>query len=224
MTTITEGKAQASFIMNEDPGNRSREAITIASGEGVVAPGTALGKIAGDTGAVTVGAPTFVGTGAGALTKATPAYGAGVKEGDYKITCVEAATGGGSFIVEDPDGINIGSALEGAGFDGVIKFQIDAAGADYVAGDQYTLAVSIANAATMGKYKVAKPAATDGSQNAVALNIYGVDATSADVAVAAIVRDAQVNGNEITYAAEVDDAPKKAAMIASLNGAGIIVR
>ena len=223
MTIITEGKAQASFIMNEDPGNRSREVITIAAGEGVIEPGTVLGKIAGDTGAVTVGAPAFVGTGAGALTKANPAYGAGVKEGTYRVICIAVAAGGGSFAVEDPDGIIIGEALEGAPFNDVIKFQIDAAGADYVAGDQYTLAVSIANDAAMGSYKVAKPAAVDGSQNACAVNLYGVDATAA-AAVVGIVRGAQLNGNELTYAAEVNDAPKKAAMIASLGAHGIIVR
>lgn len=44
MTTFTEGRHAGEFIMSEAPGQRSRENVTIASGENLVA-GAVLGKI-----------------------------------------------------------------------------------------------------------------------------------------------------------------------------------
>lgn len=227
MTTLNFGKMAAAFIMTELPDNMSRDAITIASGEGVVKAGTVLGKVGNDTGTVSVGT---VGvnagnTGNGVLTKANPAHGAGVLEGTYSVTCIEPATNGGVFSVEGPNGVQVGIARVGVAFDGVVKFTIADGATDFVAGDGFTLPVSIANAATAGLYRVADPTNTDGSQNGSAINIYEVDATSADAAVAAIVRQAQVNNNFLTYDANVDDASKKAAQHASLETrSGIIVR
>ena len=123
MSEIQQLKADASFILSEAAGHRSRDNIIIASGAGVVPPGTVLGR-------VTIG----------------------------------------------------------------------------------------------GKYLPAIAAAVDGSGLGVAINIYGVDATTADVAVAAIVRDAEVNKHELGYDASVNDDPKKATQNASLVTAGIIPR
>lgn len=75
-----------------------------------------------------------------------------------------------------------------------------------------------------GKYKPATATGTDGGQTGAAVNIYEVDATSADVSVAAVVRQAEINGNLITYGATVDDNTKKAAKAADLAAVGIIVR
>ena len=123
MSEIQQLKADASFILSEAAGHRSRDNIIIASGAGKVPPGTVLGR-------VTVG----------------------------------------------------------------------------------------------GKYKPSIAAAADGSQLGAAINIYGVDATTADVAVAAIVRDAEVNKHELGYDGTVDDDAKKTAMNVSLVAAGIIPR
>lgn len=78
-----------------------------------------------------------------------------------------------------------------------------------------------------GKY-IPSPAAevvgSEGAEVAVAINIYGVDATDADVKVAAIVRLATVNGNELTYDASRNlDAEKLAARV-DLAAENIIVR
>lgn len=226
MSVITQGKQPAEFIMSEASGMRSRDTITILSGEGVLDPGTVLGLVGDNTGTVTVGTPTAAAgnTGNGTMTKANPAYGAGVKEGTYRIVALEPITNLGTFAVEDPDGVTIGTAKVGVAFDDVIKFTIADGATDFVAGDTFTLAVSIAAAASMGKYRVADPTNTDGSQFGVAISIYGVDATSSDVKVAAITRDAEVNGNCIAYDANVDDAGKKATQVVSLARVGIIVR
>lgn len=45
MTTVTEGYYRGEFVMSEANGTRSRETVTIASGAGVLAAGTVLGKI-----------------------------------------------------------------------------------------------------------------------------------------------------------------------------------
>lgn len=67
-------------------------------------------------------------------------------------------------------------------------------------------------------------AGAEGAEVANAINIYRVDATDADVTVAAIVRGSTVNGKIITYDASVADDAATAAKIAQLADAGIIVR
>ena len=129
MTVLNEGRHPGEFLMSEANRQRSRENITIASGSGIIAPGTVLGKFT--------------------------------------------------------------------------------------------------SGANKGKYGPAPSAAADpdvGNQTAVAVALYGCDATSADADIAAVARDAEVNGKTLTYASSVNDDAKKAAKIAQLAAVGIIVR
>lgn len=73
-----------------------------------------------------------------------------------------------------------------------------------------------------GKYAKYNNAAADGTQAAVAVLFYGVDATSADVAVVAHTRDCVVNGLELDW--NTQDAAAQTAGKADLLAAGIIVR
>ena len=123
MTVLLEARHPGEFLMTEANGQRSRGAITIASGAGIIAPGTVLGKVTAS-----------------------------------------------------------------------------------------------------GKYVASAVGAADGSQNPTAITIYGADATSADVPVAAIVRDAEVNGNCLVYHADRDQPAEKAAANVALAVLGIIVR
>ena len=123
MTVLVETRLPGEFILSEANGKRSREAITIASGAGIIAAGTVLGKI----------------------------------------------TASGKFVAS-------------------------AAGA------------------------------TDGSEVPAAVAIYGADASSADVSVSAIVRDAEVNGKCLTWHADRDQPAEKAAANAALANLGVIVR
>ncbi len=76
-----------------------------------------------------------------------------------------------------------------------------------------------------GKYVLSPHTGADGSQTAVAIALYGCDATSADQKIAAIVRGpAGWNGNTLTFAASVDDAAKRATKATQLAAVGIIVR
>ncbi|MFA8386875.1 MAG: head decoration protein [Pelagibaca sp.] len=123
MTVLTEGRHPGEFLMSEANRQRSRDNITVASGAGIIAPGTVLGKVAAS-----------------------------------------------------------------------------------------------------GKYVASAAGATDGSEAAVAVALYGCDATSAEAAIAAIVRDAEVNGSVLTYHADRDQPAEKAAANAALAAVGIIVR
>ena len=123
MTVLVETRHPGEFILSEANGQRSREAIIIASGAGVIAAGTVLGKIT-----------------------------------------------------------------------------------------------------VSGKYIASAVGATDGSEAPAAIAIYGVDATSADITVSAIVRDAEVNGNCLTYHADRDQPAEKVAANAALATLGVIVR
>ncbi len=64
----------------------------------------------------------------------------------------------------------------------------------------------------------------EGAETAKAITLYGGDATSEDVEVAIIERDAEVNGHVLVYDGSVDTDAEKAAKIASLAAVGIIVR
>lgn len=75
-----------------------------------------------------------------------------------------------------------------------------------------------------GKFIPSAIGATDGSEIAVAIAIYGCDATAADQKVAALGRDAEVRGSALTYHSTVDTAPERAAKAAQLAAVGIIVR
>lgn len=123
MTVLNEGRHPGEFLMSEANRQRSRGNITVASGAGIIAPGTVLGQITAS-----------------------------------------------------------------------------------------------------GKYVASAVGAADGSETAVAVALYGCDATSADADIAAIVRDAEVNGSVLTYHADRDQAAEKAAANADLAAVGIIVR
>lgn len=75
-----------------------------------------------------------------------------------------------------------------------------------------------------GKYLPSPATGATGEQVATVVNIYEVDATSADVTVAAITRNAEINGNTLAYEATVNDSTKKAAKATQLAAVGIIVR
>ena len=123
MTVLVETRHPAEFILSEASGQRSRDAITISSGAGIIAAGTELGKV--------------------------------------------TAT---------------------------------------------------------GKYVASAVGASDGSEVPAAINIHGADASSADVTVSAILRDAEVNGHCLTYHADRDQPAEKAAANEALKGLGVIVR
>jgi Bacteriophage lambda head decoration protein D len=78
-----------------------------------------------------------------------------------------------------------------------------------------------------GKFKPSEMEASgsDGAQEACAIAIYGCDATSVDCVIAAITRDAEVNGNTLTYSEAITTADQRSEKIAQLRtNSKIIVR
>ena len=76
-----------------------------------------------------------------------------------------------------------------------------------------------------GKYTPYDDGSTDGSETAAAISLYEVDATSADVTVAAITRLAIMKLDALNWHADVDATAKTAAIaaLAAVNGP-ILVR
>lgn len=73
-----------------------------------------------------------------------------------------------------------------------------------------------------GKYTAYDNAASDGSEAAAGILYAATDATDGDVVTAVIIRDAEVNGEELVWP---DDSPTDiTAGIADLKALGIIVR
>lgn len=183
-STYTEPIRAGEFLISEAGGTRSREKVTIKSGEDLLA-GAVVGKI-------TVGAATAAAvagnTGNGTMGAVT--LSAGAKVGVYKLTIVEPGTNVGTFIVEDPDGINIGRGVVASAFSaGGLAFTLADGSTDFVAGDQFTITV----AAGSGKYVEMDPAAADGSQIAAGVLYGDCDASLADTEAVIIARDAEVN-------------------------------
>jgi len=82
----------------------------------------------------------------------------------------------------------------------------------------------LAKITASGKYKPSTATGSDGGETAVAINLYKVDATSADVKVSAITRDSEVKTFALSYDATVNDDTKKAAKRTQLAAVGIISR
>jgi hypothetical protein len=128
-TVYTEGRHATEGLLSEDQSGRSRDNLVIASGSGIIAPGTVLGK-----------------------------FTSGADAGKYGPSPNAAA---------DPD---------------------------------------------------------VGNQTAMAVALYGCDATSADAEIAGITRAAQWKIGDLVFDASVDNDAKEAAKVAQLAAAGIIAR
>lgn len=214
MTTLTEARHAGGFIVSEANGYRSREKITVLSGQDLAA-GAVLGAVNTGTAAATA----FAGnTGNGAMGAIT--VGTAAKAGAHKLTVIEPASNAGAFIVEGPDGVAIGVGDVGTEFDaGGLTFTLADGGTDFAAGDGFTIAVAV----SATKYKEYDPSNTDGSEVAVAVLFDAVDASGGDVEGAAVVRDAEVNAEELGWFSGATS-DEKTAGAADLARAGIVVR
>lgn len=217
MAVQTEGQYVGDWLKWEQEGRFSRKVVTILAGSGAdraltsgmvlgcVTKGTAsAAAVAGNTGTGTIGAITV---------------GAAAKPGAYRLTCIEPATDAGKFQVEDPDGIAVGVATVAVAFSGGgLGFTI-ADATDFVAGDAFVITV----AAGSGKYVQIDDDGTTGIEDAAGILLVNTTAPDGvDVEATAIVRDARVSANGITWPSDFDS-NEKAAAIVQLAALGIIV-
>lgn len=213
MTEIIEHQHTAEFIVTEANGSLSRESVTVLSGQNLQ-PGHVLGKVA--VGEAT-GTADSGNIGNGAITAVSA--GDTAKAGAYVTTCIEPATNGGTFSVEDPDGVNIGTAVVGTPFAGPVNFTIGDGATDFAAGDRFTVTVAEGS----GKYKEYNPANTDGSQAAAAILIDHANATAGDCAGVILARHAEVNKAELVWF-EAATNEQKAIALAQLKAYDIVAR
>lgn len=219
MAVLTEGQNAEEFIVSEAAGERSRASITLISGQNLSA-GAVLGKITKGTAssaAYSVANSGRDNTGNGTMGAVT--VGAGAKVGAYRLTILEPGTNVGTFQVEDPDGIVIGTGVVAAAFSaGGLSFTLADGSTDFVAGDGFIITV----AAGSGKYTYVDPEGTNGSETAVAILLRNVDASGGDKTCAALVRDCEVNADELLYSDA--DAGEITTIKTQLAAVGIICR
>jgi len=187
MASNTEGKHRGEFIQSLATNNRSIENVTIKSGQNVVAGEVLSAEVTG-TAVATADAQN---TGDGVMGTVTVTDQA--KVGTYMLTMLDPATDAGAFIVEDPDGINIGEGNVAAAFAaGGLSFTLADGATDYVAGDQFSIVVT----QTAIVY-TALP--NDGTEKPKGIALDNYNATAAAVSGAIVARDAEVNDAELTW-------------------------
>jgi len=215
MAAYTEPNNLKDFLVWEEERGKSREKIVVLTGENI-----ALAEVMGK---ITLSCPatgTVGGGNTGASTCGSVTAGPKAKIGTYTLTCIAEATGAGTFAVADPDGFALASATVGTAYvNDHINFTLTDAGEDSNLGDIYTIEIT----AGSGKYVEVDAAAVDGSQNAAGIAIANYNATSADTAGVAIVRDAIITSSNLVWPSSAT-APEKASWLAQLAETGIIVR
>lgn len=210
----TERNRIGDVLFQELPRYSSREEVTVLSGQNLLV-GTVLGKI---TRAIGDAVATAGNTGNG--TVGTISMGQQARRGTYTLTCMTAATDGGTFAVTSPDGDALPDAVVGTAYTSPqINFTIADGATDFVVGDAFTIAVS----AGSGKVKVLTPAAVDGTHEAYGVLLGDVDASSGDLAGLAIVREGVVIESGLVWPDAITNDQKTAA-IAQLNAIFITIR
>ena len=214
MVLINEDFHDSGFLVSEANHRRSREQVTIVSGQNLKA-GAVLGQVALAGATAQAGAGN---TGDGVMGAIT--VSAGAKLGVYKLTIIEPATNAGTFEVEDPDGVQIGTGAVAAAFSaGGLAFTLADGATDFAAGDTFDITV----AAGSGEWRELNLSGTDGSQRAAGILLNDVDATAAAQQGAIIIRDAEVNASELVYPSGISG-PQTTQANAELSELGIILR
>lgn len=191
------------------------DTVTLLSGQNCKR-GSVLGKVT--VGAASSAAKSGGNAGNGTLTLdgTTPVL-AGAKVGVYTVRCIAAATDGGTFRVEDPEGFVLGDVAVAATFSDDIKFVIEDGSADFIVGDGFDITV----AAGSGKYKLSAATATDGSATPVAVLVDDVDASGGDK-LAGVYVTGEFNGGAMTFG--TGHSATTAATIAALRDVSIFIK
>jgi hypothetical protein len=219
MTVYSEGNYLGDLLKWELENRHSREKVTLLSGESVVL-GEVVGKVTKVT--PTTGTKDATNTGAGTCTVVTAGDKAVV--GTYTLECTAAADSSAGtdaiFKVINPEGFALPDAEAGTAYTNEqINFTITSAGAAFIVGDSFTIAIT----AGSGKVVPIDFDAVDGSQDAYGFMTAACDATSADEDGTAVVRDAQIVADYLTWPDGASTA-QKAAALAQLAVKGIVER
>ncbi len=214
MAEKTETSHAGEFIAHEANGTLSREKVTVASGENLAAA-LVIGKITKGTASAAADAGNAGDGTMGAIT-----VGSGSKPGVYQLTIIEPATNAGAFIVEDPDGINIGNGDVASAFSaGGLAFTLADGSADFAAGDQFAITV----AAGSDEVVEHDPVGTDGREVAAGILFDAVDATAAAKSGTIVIRNAEVQLSKLIFKSGMSQ-PDKDQAVADMAANFIITR
>ena len=202
---LTEGNRLNDILKYEAENNFSRAVVTVLSGQNL-SVGAVIGK-------ATKGAcPTTgtAGTNTGNGTCASVTASAAAKVGVYTLKCILAATNGGIFSVEDPDGYALPNARVAVAYtNDQINFTISDGANDFAAGDSFTITIP----AGTGKVKELDLDALDGTADAYGIMIADCDASAADKAGVAIIRDARIITANLVWPTGATSDQKAAALV-----------
>lgn len=119
----------------------------------------------------------------------------GAKAGVHKVVINEPGTNAGKFVVEDPDGVIIGTGTVAVAFSGGgLAFTVTDGATDFISGEGFTITV----AAGDSKYVAYDSDNTDGSEVAVAVLYAAVPDSASDQSAVVISRDAEVIDSKLT--------------------------
>jgi hypothetical protein len=146
MASISEGRRTGEFLFSEAPGCRSRDNVTVLSGQNLKA-GAVVGRV--DRGVGRAAIPAVVGTGNGLMSALYA--GPDVELGNYVVKCTAAAANGGTFSVTTPSGKVLPSATVGTAYRSRhLNFLISDGAADFIVGDTFTVAVAASAPTVVG--------------------------------------------------------------------------
>lgn len=213
------------FMISESRGHRARSQVTITAAKYLA--GTVMGQIllgAAVSAVKASGANT--GNGTFVLDVVAPIQ-ANAIAGLYTLRCIEAVVNGGKFALIDPKGLSVGGPyiiVAGAGgtilINDRIKGVLTDGGVDFIVGDGFDITIAVGSL----KAVAYDPTALDGRQYAAGILWEDKDATSADKQGTLIVRDAEVNLNELVWGANVTTQAQKDAAFATFSLVSLIGR
>jgi hypothetical protein len=162
------------------------------------------------------GVPAIVGTGSGVMSGIS--LGSLAQLGSYVLT-LQSTSGTAAITVTAPDGERLPDAKVGTAYTSShINFTV-ADGGTMTVGDKYVIPV----AAGTGTVSAYAPTAVDGTQEPYGILWGAVDASSAALPGAAIVRNAEVESAKLGWGTAVTAAQKASALI-QLRALGIVAR
>ncbi len=189
---LTENRHAGGFMVSEAPGRFSRDAVTLAQSQTIVA-GQILGMATKGDGTFSPGSASAVAGNTGNGTVGTVTAGVGVQAGTYRLQAIAAT----HFEVFDPSGRLIGEANTGTAFAGQIGLTITAGGTAFVSGDAFTVAVTETDPTDAGEFVAlgVSSATTNGatSSSSAVLN-FGAGNVPASVLVGMVVADVTTSG------------------------------
>lgn len=210
MAIKTEGTHAGEYIVSESSGTRSRESVTLATGD--LAAGTVLGQV------TTANSVTIGGSNVGDGTMGSVTIGVDAENGDYVLVCTAEDTNAGTFSVTTPGGVALDDLTVAVAYvSSHINMTLADGAEDFDVGDTFTIDV------LNNEYAIFNAGASDGTETAKAILFDAVDASAAEQTCVVSKRDSEVTGDELTWNAGTTSAQKSTATI-SLAAVGIILR